>query len=337
MGKGRPAEQPLALGALALVLSLLPCVIRAAESETAIQLQVDAGGMITLRARDAPLTAILELLQERMAIRVLVPDVADRRVSIAVTSEPLNVVLQRLLPPGKAYFVVTEQEELALPGSTGDKKGRRAGLKANLPRKGGLGLPSPAPAAPRKGPTEAAEPPTRDGLRDAKLPPTVKETEERPGRKIPKAAEEAKGRYGRLRFRLSEEGIRLEEAQLLEGDYAPDETLLGDYLYAVEAQGRVLAVGSFQDPLVLHAHFPDPGKPHEVSRAKSGEFSLSLPGRALDRDVLLDARLVIYLLVGTPPTLELSPQTFPRFAKVIRQVHVLAGQEIVRSLKASNP
>jgi hypothetical protein len=309
----------------------------AASATERLQLEINKqSGLITLKGDDVPVSAILARLAEA-GIEVLAPDVPDRNVTVSMSAQTLPAVLDRIFPPGTHYWIRGGQEDRVVPGSGGDKPGRTSARPTNAPRKGAPGtLPPLKQGGDKKPPVEtpsaAATPPPEGG----KLPPRAKDLPPRSGAKIAKPPSVVDGRYVRLHLTMSSDGkIELRDALVLEGDLVSDEGLLGEYVYSLESAGGTLATGSFADPLEQHAYLKDPDRPHEVLRAKSGEFNVSLPGSAVDARVLGAARLVFYRLTGPPPEPGLTTESFQKMRSALRQVQVVEGAELAKRLLAS--
>jgi hypothetical protein len=320
----QPARVVVFLGALLLALSLT------AQPVTRVRIDPTSGN-VTLNARNVPLSTILAGLAAE-GTEVIVPELADRPVTISVQNRPLAAVLRQILPAGTRYWIRGRQDDRAVAGSTGDKPGRVTQRPANLPKKdGNVTLPPIDPAGTRKPPAEERLPRPRR-VAGMKEPPAIRDGDERPGPKIARKTE-TQGRYVRIRLTMTKEKVLFEEGLVLESELIPDRRLLGTFVWALESQGQILAVGSFQDPLELHSYFPDPREPHAVLEAASGEFHISLPSSVLDGDRLAGSRLVIYRVLAEPPTQELTPETFPKFAGVLREQYTVSGAELYRALR----
>lgn len=327
-----------ALVLLSVGLSTSGSTARAQPPQDRLRLEVNrTNGLVTLNAQNVPLSSILERL-EGAGIEVVAPEVEDRRVSVSLTNQPLPVVLARIFPPGTRYSIRGGREEIVIPGSSGDKPGRIAPRPTDKPRKGTTTpLPPLNPGGARKARPEVEEPEIKPPPEGSKAPPRLRELPTRTGPKLPKH-QRVDGRYARLRLTMTSGGpITLQDALVLESEYVPDVGLLGEYVYALESGGRLLAVGSFRDPLERHSFYKETDKPHGLLTGKSGDFHVSLPGSVLDPRVLGGARLVIYRLVGAPPSPDLTLETFPKFRDALRPVQAIEGQELARSLSLSTP
>jgi len=321
----QPARAVAFLGVCLLTLSL--------SAQTATHVRIDpVSGNVTVRARNVPLSSVLARLAAE-GTEVIVPELADRTVNISVENRPLRDVLAQILPAGTRYWIRGAKDDVIVPGSTGDKPGRRTERPTNLPKKdANITLPPIQAEGGRKPPPDEKLPrPKREpGM---KGPPTIRDVgdDDPPGRKIARKTE-TPGRYVRIRLTMTKEKILVNEVLLLESELIPDRRLLGNFVWALESQGQVLAVGSFQDPLELHSYFPDPKEPHAVLRAASGEFHVSLPSSVLDGDRLAASRLVIYRVLAEPPTQELTPETFSKSREVLREQYAVSGAELYRGL-----
>jgi hypothetical protein len=291
-------------------------------------------GTVTLQAEDAPVSWLLSEFQTAHGIRIVVPEFVDRKISISVSEAPLTDVVEQLLSPGTRYWIVLEKGELPIPGAKKERKGERDTSVPDLPKKGDAGLPPIDPTAKKKILPEEVKMITSDGTRGTKPPPEVREGAEPRAEKVAREEKPPTGHYALLRFRMSDEGITLESAQILPGTYIPDNEFQGNHVYAVNMGEEVVAVGSFRDPREMHAYFPDEGRPHEALRAKSGTFSVSAPAQAVSADALPTMKLKFYRLDGPVPTEELSLKTFPQLRSVLKEHHIERGAEILRQFPA---
>jgi len=321
---------PFALLVVILGIALLSPPLSA---QPAPRVRVEPSGNVTVQARNVPLSVVLARLAAE-GVEVVVPELpADRPVTISLENRPVRDVLAQLLPSGTRYWIRGGKDDRTVSGSTGDKPGRRTERPANLPKKDArITLPPLNPDGGRKPPADERLPKPKR-VPGMKEPPTIREgSDDRQGPKIPRRIEE-KGRYVRLRLTMTKERIRVDDALVLDGELVPERRLAGDFVWALETSAGVVAVGSFVDPLELHSFFPDPKEPHAVLRAESGDFHVSLPSSVLERGLLAGSRLVVYRVIGQPPTQELTPETFPKFREVLREQYTLGGDELYRRLE----
>ena len=292
---------------------------------------------VTLHASQVPLSTILHKFEQDYQIKIVVPDFQDRSIDLVVEKKSLHHVLKQLLPKNQRYWIVAEKDDTHLKGSKGKKSGKKYGSRKNLPKKGdskSAQLPSKTnlKVKPEKVTLFLAEGGRDRGTKGKPVSDRVISGKglQDPGKK-PEVA--PTGRYLRLRFKLKDGKFTLEKTIVLRGTYHPPEFLRGKYIFSASYDNQVLAVGSFDDPLEVHTHFPEGDRPHEVLRAESATVDLDLPEIVLEKENVQKFQVEIFTLKEAPPLKKLNPKTFKQFEKYLRKIDVLPNQKIYEKLR----
>jgi len=270
-----------------LLLVLAACATSRPSPQAWIR--VDAATQrYAVAARDVPRGALLDQLREVAGVDVRPRPAADERLTLDAAGLTLDELVERLLPAGTRPVVAGGETDRAVGVRVPAKRGEPRVVDATARSKDR----PPSVAAPIDGPRKqridaAAEPrhPVQ-GPHKADAARLLAVAESR-GPRTPRDTDIARGTV-RLTLAFAAGGTpSLVGAQLVEGTAASRRTTNGTYVYAmVDAEGRVLHFGSFQDPLVLHSYRPE--GPHDAGRADSAFARI-----AVTRESLRAGRLVV--------------------------------------------
>lgn len=290
---------------------------------------------VTLHATQIPLSTILQRFEQDHQIKIVVPNFQDRKVSIAVDDEPLSSVIKQILAEGERYWIVTETDDLDIMGSTGEKVGKKYKASEELPKKDGATeflilpdgrfkiAPDTVTSIVSQGDQRTKKKPDPDQVIVGKGPQDSGK---------PSIARPA-GKYLRLRFRVKDEKFTLEKTIVLSGPYIPSEFIQGKYIFSVTSGGRVLAVGSFRDPLEIHSYSPDPNQPHKVVQSETATVDVDLPEIVLREEHIQKFQVQIFTLLAPPPSQELTPKSFQQFERFIERMDAFPNKDIYDKLK----
>ncbi|PSR14361.1 MAG: hypothetical protein DA408_19035 [Bacteroidetes bacterium] len=284
---------------------------------------------ISIAAQKQPLSSVLQRLERQEGITVSVVDFEEKEVTLNLENQPLDAALSQLLGPDKRYLLDVGERELAVKGLTTSKEGKKGTPAAGLQPKYAVSDTSLVraklqPERNAKMKVEDIRLTESDGERGTKKPAgqlairpdlEVVKTEKQ---RIAPVQEEKK--YTRLRFRMDGDVIKVEKAMVLPGELTVPPMELADYVYTVEMNGKIIELGSFQDPLEMHSHYPEPDKEHELLVAPTGYFVISLPGQLVSPDRLKSLTLEFFRVEGSVaiPTLNISQ--FERLRNNLRSV-----------------
>ena len=292
-----------------------------------------ANGALTVQAEGASLSEILRQLKQQHRVEVVAPGMVERAVTLNVTNAPLPDVLRRLLPYGTRFHFIVGDADFRLPASTGDKKpGRVEPKPRDLPTKDKT-RPTPIdPSAPGKLPPEKVRPGKTDGERGAK--PSPKDVRPPEGPKRPRTPEPERGRYARLNLLMRRGGgVEVVRFLRLEGTLIEPTLISGELAYAAFVGGRVVAVGTVQDPLGVRSYREDYG--HSADQAETGAFVISLPERFLDRGTLGQTVVrFFYLSESAPRDQPLTPQTFEKFRQYLKPAGEVGARALLKAFDA---
>jgi len=293
--------------------------------------------ILTLNVENKLLSGVLAKLQEQEGIRIEVWDFKDKTVSIK-KSGPIMETLTHLLGKKTKFRIVVERGELVITANSGPKKGRKEIQKKDLPGK--------QPAEKEMAPTAVkpvgnfkVRPDTvklleSGGEKGTKAPvgkladvPIAKGPKMEPGKPVtPKDVTE---RYARLRFRMEGDKVTLVHAVVLPGKYPAVKSTPDKFIYSVQVKDRVMAVGSFSDPLEQHTFFPEKDKPHEILRAKTGFFNVTLHEHLLTDEMLMNLKLSIFRVEEQPAAVRaLSTESFQKYSGLLKPLLDVSGKEL---------
>lgn len=329
------------LAALLAPLALTPTSIGRGQESDRIAVTLDReAGTLSLHAERALISEIVRALERQEGFRVVVPELADRRITVEALDEPIGELFERLLPQGARFWFVDERGESVLPPHQGDKPGRKAQAPRNeLPRKED----GSEPEAGASTAGDRLKPPPERALSTASSKgPDQKDAPRTHGPArgyADKASQEpspAAERHFRLRVRLTRDEATLERVLEVPGPYRRPGRLMGSQLWALEAGETVLAVGSFRDPFEVHSMFPD-DRPHTNQRSESATVDLSIEEEAFASQALAAVRIQFYQLTQDPPTLDLNLETFGRLREASeRESRAISGTVIDSAFRQEN-
>lgn len=285
-------------------------------------------------ARDvarAELLADLERLA-RIAVRPR-PDPAQT-VTLGIQGLTLEELLARILGPETSYAIrlgardLPAAEPTTLPRKAGPPVQATPGARAKRARSPqllvGTGNLKPAvdsaipPPTPRGGGVKA---PAREVLRVAQ------------GRGPKKPIEAGMPRDAvRITLKFSQGAVPVvDRARLLEGRPVHPPYVTGRYLFVVlDAAGKPIEYGTFQDPLELHSYRPE--GPHSLKEAQSGRAGFSIA-----RESLAGGRLAIVDLEGAGVDDDLSEKTVREALARGKTILRIDLQELARGMGPGEP
>lgn len=286
----------------------------------------------SIEAQQVPRGVLLDELKTIANANVRPQPERETPVTAKASDLDLDALIALLLPPGTRPTIRPGEREIAAaPPVAGVRKegpplrpAPGLGVKPNV----ALGRePEVKPSGTLKA---AAEAPF--ALREITGPRTKPQTTmlllaaetKEPKKPLPARVERATVRLV-LQF---EEGAspRLIDAQAIEG-YAPVQRFVtGTFLYAViGADGRLLEVGTFQDPLVERSYHQE--GTHSVLRAKTGVVGVSIA-----RKHMSGSRLQIVDMTGVPLPRELNEEVVRDALSRGRTALLLETKSILRRL-----
>jgi hypothetical protein len=260
----------------------------------------------TIDAQNVPRGALLDEL--RAVEGTDVRPQPDRDVTVTAKAQNLDLdgLLELLLPAATHSTVRPGSRELAAATPTGDKRKHGPELK---PTAGAVAKPEASaelsPMTNVKPPVESSYTP-RDISGSRTKPPSgtllgvagADQTQAAPKQPLPARAERS---TVRLQLEFSDAAPpRIVDARMIEGRAPVQSIVTGTYLYAlVDADGRTLEVGTFQDPLIEHSYLPE--GTHSVGRSRVGVVGISIL-----REKLASATLRIVDVSGVTLSRELD-------------------------------
>ena len=296
-----------------------------------------AEGTMSVNVTDMPLSRLFLQLQESEGIEVVVPDFQDRKVTLSVKNKPIDEVLRQLVARDSRYWVVSHRDDLVITGNTGEKKGGKDRFDPTQPKKSDPKReiridipPGMRDIKPSSEKLAALDKFVFDSTGGKGQPDATIDLDSNKGpKKELGTVERPKGRYLNLRFAMTSDGdISFESGHLIDGTYVPRPRLAGDFVYTVSFGDDVIGVGSFEDPMVMYAHFPDSNQTHEVLTAKTGYFNLNVNVDESMLDSLMNLNLEIFRVHVAPETQELNIKTLPQYRKVMKEVFRMRGEDI---------
>jgi hypothetical protein len=318
---------------LKIIGLILIFLMPVAYSKPSLELKVDRKkGVMSIKATNQPLSKILEMLNDQEGIKVEVAEFTERNVTASISKQPIARVLEQLLGGDARYSITSHRGDLIIPGLSGNKTGLQTKPNLTLPpkksskdRKLDAG-PISGDLKPQPDNVKLVESKTGNGTKASPIetkPDSLNRSKIKSKELIP-----VQGRYARIRFKMENDSIRVESAEILPGAYINPISVPSDYVYSIVWDDTIIAVGSFIDPLEKHTYFPEEDRPHQELRAKTGYFSIDLPESLLVDNNLRNSRIEIFRFSGTSPTNILSPKTFPQFIKGLRSIKSIRGIEI---------
>ena len=234
---------------------------------------------------------------------------SERETLITVQAKDLDLdgLVGLLLPTGTRFTIRPGAREIvaAVPETARVKQG--AFLQ---PAESAVAKPDPVrdtvPELKHSGTLKAAPEapvPSREGTGPGTKPPT--DTLLHPAQTVgPKKSMASHAPFDTIRLQLQfEDGQapRLIDVRAVEGRVQAQHFVTGTYLYAITtADGRVLDIGTAQDPLIEHSYLPE-GQ-HSVGRARSGIVGISVARENLMKGA--DLRIVDLTGVSIPRELD---------------------------------
>ena len=127
--------------------------------------------------------------------------------------------------------------------------------------------------------------------------------------------------------------IRLVRAMRIEGAVPESPLVHGPFLFALRgAGGQLVYFGSFLDPLEMRSYLQDSVR-HDVSRAKEGFFSVSVPPRYATAARLGALTLVFYDARNVSLPRELDARTFEAATRRATLLTRVAGPSLLGALR----
>ena len=267
------------VAAFGLVFVALACRRELGVHDT-FTLRVSPEGVVRLDARGASVRDILASLGTDFGVQVTVPEMRDTTVTVTLDGTSLDSVLSVVLPAGLHGWVsIRTAGERELIGNRADKRGRKVGAVALLPRKGDrISGPIDArlPAKPvadtmsrslgRQG-TGGSKPAAAQVARI--LPGT--------GPKVARQGGAVREQHLRLTLTIRDSTITVDDVRVLDGPRVISTTPAGAYYYVIFAGNRPIAIESFNDPFTQHAYNPKPDGPHRELMQRTGRVVATVP------------------------------------------------------------
>lgn len=314
-----------------LVLSLVTGPAHPQESRW---IRYDAQSRLyDVAARDvarAELLADLERLA-RIAVRPR-PD-PSQTVTLGLQGLTLEELLARILGPEANYAIRLGARDLPAAEHT------------TLPRKAG----PPVPATPGARAKRARSPQILVGTGNLKPavdgaipPPTPRGGVKPPAREVLRVAQ-GLGPKKPIEARMQRDAVRItlkfsqgavpvvDRARLLEGRPVHPPYVTGRYLFVVlDAAGKPIEYGTFQDPLELHSYRPE--GPHSLKEVQSGRAGFSIARESLAGD-----RLAIIDLEGAGIDDDLSEKTVREALERGKTILRIDLKELARGMGPGEP
>lgn len=292
-------------------------------------------GTLTLQAQGVSLVTILNQLQEKHRIEVVIPNLTDQTVNANLTNVALPEALKQILPYGTRFHFIVRDAELRLSANTGNKKpGYVRPKPRNQPTKDKTRpLPNALRTRIKVEPDRVAAIQTA-GERGTKEKPRERVEEGKgPKQSLPRRAETE--RYARLNLSITRDG-KVQIIRFLEvpGKLVLPTTISGELVYVALVGGQVVAVGSVQDPLGIRSYQKDDDARHSMEQQDTGTFLISLPKRFLNRSVLSRAVIAFYYLDDTVPrTISLTPANFSKVRRYLKPTDEIRGKELLEAIR----
>ena len=306
----------------------LLCVALACRREPGVHdtftLRVTPEGLVRLDARGANIRDILASLGTDFGVRVTVPELRDTTVTVTLEGMSLDSVLGVVLPAGLHGWVsVGTAGERELIGNRADKRGRKAGAIALLPRKGDR-LTGPIDARLPAKPVADTILRSLDRRSTGGVKPAAAQVAlVRPttGAKVARQGGAVREQHLRLTLTIQDSTITVDDVRVLDGPRVISTTPAGAYYYVIFAGNRPIAVESFNDPFTQHAYNPKPDGPHRAIAQRTARVVATVPMDAATLAAAGAWRMqVLRLRPGaTPPPVDLA-----RYEAVARSTTAVA-------------
>lgn len=279
---------------------------------------------------DVPRGELLDQLRRIAGIEVRPLPPGQDRLTIDADGLDVDELLARLLPADHRYVVRRGEREIAVraPGQGERKVGpapeAAAGLRAKGASSARLSATGPLKVA-ASASDEGAPINVRGPMR--KAPATELVASGARGAKEPLPA-----RIPRATVRVTlafEEGKapQVVAVQSIEGHAPAERFVRGPFLYVlVDAEGRLLGYGSFEDPLETHSYLPE--GPHSIERARSG-----VAGISLDRERVGTSMLQVIDARGSALPLELTDEVVRGVMARSKPLLVVPTSQLLRALE----
>jgi hypothetical protein len=241
-------------------------------------------------AQNVPRGALLDELRAVEGTDVRPQPDRDATVTAKAQNLDLDGLLELLLPAGTHSTVRPGSRELAAATPAGEKRKHGPELK---PTAGAVAKPDASaerstttnvkpPAETSYTPREISGPRTKPPSATLLRVPGPDQTQAAPKQPLPARAERATVRFATVRLQLEFSDAappRIVDARMIEGRAPVQRIVTGTYLYTlVDADGRTLEAGTFQDPLIEHSYLPE--GTHSVGRARTGVVGIATSSRA---------------------------------------------------------
>ena len=273
---------------------------------------------------------LLDELQRLYQVDVRPQPARDDKLTLDAEGLDLDQLLARLMPAGTHYIARRGDREVSshVPATGQRKEGGKLDVKPGLPakdetradlRRDGSLKPAVNFTRPDQ-PVEIAGPMLKAPA-DKLLMAANYEPKSPRAMRIPRSS---------VRVTLAfEEGAtpRVIAVQSIEGGAPVERFVRGPFLFAlVDADGRPIQYGSFQDPLEEHSYLPE--GPHSIGRAKSG-----IAGISLDRSKIDSARLLVIDARGLALPRELDDEVILGAMKRAKVLLEMPTAELLRALE----
>ncbi|MBK8955285.1 MAG: hypothetical protein IPM34_06990 [Saprospiraceae bacterium] len=299
------------------------------SKDSGVTIKMDWGNQtISIDAQNQPLSKVLRQMEVQEEITVQIEDFEEKQVNLTIQNQPLEAALVHLIGTEKRYLLNVGKRELVIKGVEGSKEGRKPTSKDGLNPKYQVKDTSQVrqgdiPTVNVKKKVEEIELAESDGRsgskRTAKEIATLKDSVFIKKDKRIVQTQDGEG-YVRLRFRLEGDVIKVEKALILSGELTVPPVMVSDYIYTVEMDGKIIAIGSFQDPLEMHSYYPEPEKEHELLEAKIGHFDISIPGKLVNPKKLKSISMQFYKVEGAISTPTVEIKQFEEIQKSLKRV-----------------
>ncbi|MBK8096507.1 MAG: hypothetical protein IPK26_05330 [Planctomycetes bacterium] len=290
---------------------------------------------LSVQAQGQPLSQLLDVLHRDHGVRVTVPGLRDRKLSIAFTGQPLVPALTALLGDDQPFQLDLGSHDIELPAPVATQPMPRQPESAQLPRmEQGSGVRADLPVRPEATAVVAVPPPGGRPLMPAgHLIPGNPIEGDGPALD-PQQDGEAK-EHACLQLLVQKDGtVAFERAFAADGPVVSTPTLVGDWIWELQVGGQVLAVGSLRDPLAIQpicADRPlDPRRRPVLTSLNEARIVLAADAQLLDPAVRGRATLrLLHVQDGLGLPTEFSLDTFAAFAGKARPLATLTGETLV--------
>lgn len=290
---------------------------------------------LSVQAHGQPLSQLLDVLHRDHGVRVTVPGLRDRKLTIAFTGQPLVPALTALLGDDQPFQLDLGSHDVELPAPVATRPMPLQPENVQRPRMElGSGVRAELPVRPEAGTiAPVAAPGGRPLMPAGHLIPGNPIEGDGPALDPQQDAEAVQ--HACLQLLVRKDGsVVFERAFAADGPAVPTPTLVGDWIWELQVGGQVLAVGSLRDPLAIQpicADRPlDPRRRPVLERLDEARIVLAADAQLLDPAIRGRATLrLLEVRDGLGLPTEFSLDTFAAFAGKARPLATLTGESLV--------